>query len=83
MNRMNTEVDIYLSNTKKWQEEMEKLRMIILDCQLTEELKWRAPCYTYQKNVCLRSSAVRDWNQSKIMTKCKNIVKIKMNCLIA
>jgi uncharacterized protein YdeI (YjbR/CyaY-like superfamily) len=26
---MNPEVDVYLSKTKKWQEEMEKLRMII------------------------------------------------------
>ena len=24
--------------------------MIILDCQLTEELKWGKPCYTFQKN---------------------------------
>ena len=47
---MNPKVDIYLSETKKWQEEMEKLRMIILDCQLTEELKWGKPCYTFQKS---------------------------------
>jgi uncharacterized protein YdeI (YjbR/CyaY-like superfamily) len=40
MNRMNPKVDRYLSKAKKWQEEMEKLRMIIHDCQLTEELKW-------------------------------------------
>jgi uncharacterized protein YdeI (YjbR/CyaY-like superfamily) len=46
---MNPKVDEYLSKTKKWQEEFEKLRMIILDCQLTEELKWGVPCYTFQK----------------------------------
>ena len=46
---MNPKVDKYLSKTKKWQEEFEKLRMIILDCQLTEELKWGVPCYTFQK----------------------------------
>jgi len=50
MNRMNPKVDVYLSKTKKWQEELEKLRMIILDCQLTEELKWGVPCYTFQKS---------------------------------
>ena len=50
MNRMNPKVDEFLSKTKKWQEEFEKLRMIILDCQLTEELKWGVPCYTFQKN---------------------------------
>src|SRR6202011_2473933 len=49
MNKMNTKVDIYLSKAKKWQEELEKLRMIILDCQLTEELRWGKPCYTFQK----------------------------------
>jgi len=50
MNRMNPKVDVYLSKAKKWQEELEKLRMIILDCQLTEELKWGVPCYTFQKS---------------------------------
>ncbi|MEI8271212.1 MAG: DUF1801 domain-containing protein [Paludibacter sp.] len=47
---MNPKVDAYLSKVQKWQEELEKLRMIILDCQLTEELKWGVPCYTFQKN---------------------------------
>jgi len=47
---MNPKVDVYLSTAKKWQEELEKLRMIILDCQLTEEFKWGVPCYTFQKN---------------------------------
>jgi uncharacterized protein YdeI (YjbR/CyaY-like superfamily) len=50
MSRMNPKVDVYLSQAKKWQEELEKLRMIILDCQLTEELKWGVPCYTFQKS---------------------------------
>jgi len=49
MNRMNPKVDFFFSKAKKWQEEFEKLRMIILDCQLTEELKWGVPCYTFQK----------------------------------
>ena len=48
-NRMNPKVDVFLSKAKKWREELEKLRMIILDCQLTEELKWGVPCYTFQK----------------------------------
>lgn len=46
---MNPRVDEYLSKVKKWQEEFEKLRVIILDCGLTEELKWGVPCYTFQK----------------------------------
>jgi len=48
--RMNPKVDFFFSKAKKWQEEFEKLRMIILDCQLTEELKWGVPCYTFQKS---------------------------------
>jgi uncharacterized protein YdeI (YjbR/CyaY-like superfamily) len=47
---MNPKVDGYLRKAKKWQAELEKLRMIILDCQLTEELKWGKPCYTFQKS---------------------------------
>src|SRR5437870_9108406 len=50
MNRMNPRVDKYLSKAKKWQKELEKLRMIILDRPLTEELKWGVPCYTFQKS---------------------------------
>jgi len=47
---MDAKVDVYLSKAKKWREEFEKLRMIILDCQLTEEMKWGCPCYTFQKS---------------------------------
>ena len=47
---MNPRVDGFLSKAKKWQEEFEKLRMIILDCGLTEELKWGRPCYAFQKS---------------------------------
>lgn len=46
---MNPKVDVYLSKAKKWQEEFEKLRMTILACHLTEELKWGVPCYTFEK----------------------------------
>jgi uncharacterized protein YdeI (YjbR/CyaY-like superfamily) len=48
--RMNPKVDEFLSKAEKWQEEFEKLRMILLDCQLTEELKWGKPCYTFQES---------------------------------
>jgi uncharacterized protein YdeI (YjbR/CyaY-like superfamily) len=46
--RMNPKVDVYLSKAKKWQKEIETLRKILLGCQLTEELKWGKPCYTFQ-----------------------------------
>ena len=47
---MNPKVDAFLSKVKKWQEEFKKLREIVLDCGLTEELKWRLPCYTFQES---------------------------------
>ena len=51
---MNPKVDEFLTKEKKWKEEFEKLRGIILDCELTEELKWGVPCYTFQSgNVVL------------------------------
>ena len=50
MNRMNPKIDLYFSKAKKWQEEMNKLRSIVLDCGLKEELKWRQPCYIFQKS---------------------------------
>ncbi len=47
---MNPAVDFYFSKAKKWQEEISKLRIIILGCGLTEELKWGCPCYMLQKS---------------------------------
>ena len=47
---MNPKVDFYFNKAEKWQEEIERLRTIILDCGLTEELKWGCPCYTFQDN---------------------------------
>lgn len=45
---LNHKVDFYFDKAEKWQEEIEKLRDILLDCGLNEELKWGCPCYTYQ-----------------------------------
>jgi uncharacterized protein YdeI (YjbR/CyaY-like superfamily) len=46
----NPKVDVILRKAKKWREEMEKLRTIVLDCGLTEEFKWMHPCYTFQNS---------------------------------
>ncbi len=52
MNKTNPSVDGYIRKSKQWQDELQKLRTIILDCGLTEEVKWRVPCYTLNgKNV--------------------------------
>ena len=48
--KMNPKVDVFLGEDEKWQEEFKKLRRIILDCQLDEELKWGKPCYSFQGN---------------------------------
>lgn len=47
---MNPKVDFYFNKAKTWQEELEQLRTIVLDCGLTEELKWGVPSYTYKKS---------------------------------
>lgn len=47
---MNPKVDFYFSKATKWQQEIEQLRAIVLDCGLTEVLKWGVPCYTLQKS---------------------------------
>ncbi len=47
---MNPKVDFFFNKTSKWQKEYEQFRKIILDCGLTEQLKWGCPCYTFQKN---------------------------------
>jgi uncharacterized protein YdeI (YjbR/CyaY-like superfamily) len=49
MTTMNPKVDFFFSKAKTWKEEFKKLRAIVLDCGLTEELKWGKPCYTFQK----------------------------------
>ena len=50
----NAKVDGFLRKAKQWRQEFEKLRTIILGCQLTEELKWGAPCYTSKdRNIVL------------------------------
>lgn len=41
-------VDGFIRKNKAWREELETLRAIVLDCGLTEEVKWRVPCYTFE-----------------------------------
>src|SRR5215467_11571479 len=48
--KTNPKVDAFLNRAEKWQKEFKKLRMIILGCGLTEELRWGKPCYTLQKS---------------------------------
>lgn len=58
---MNSKVDFFFNKAKKWQEELVQLRRIILDCQLTEELKWGCPCYTFQNSNIVLIHAFKDY----------------------
>ena len=71
---MNPKVDVYfmagcgrcpLGNTPEckvnnWREELEKLREVILNCGLDEELKWGVPCYTFRGSNILLISAFKE-----------------------
>ena len=47
---INDKVDFYFNKNLQWQKEIEQLRNIVLDCGLTEELKWGCPCYSFEKH---------------------------------
>lgn len=44
----NPEVDAYLARSRRWPDELAALRALLLDCGLTEELKWARPCYGHE-----------------------------------
>src|SRR5580658_6759301 len=51
---MNSNVDWFFNKATKWQEAYSEMRMLALDCGLTEALKWGCPCYTFQnRNIVL------------------------------
>ncbi|MHA6480353.1 YdeI/OmpD-associated family protein [Paenibacillus sp. strain BS8-2] len=52
--KTNPKVDGFMRKAKNWKEEFELLRSIVLECELTEDIKWMHPCYMYEgKNVVL------------------------------
>ena len=59
MKRTNPKVDAFLAKAGNWRKEMERLRAIVLDCGLTEELKWYQPCYTFEKSNVVIISAFK------------------------
>lgn len=44
---MKPTVEELIEKSKNWKEELTKLRSIVLDCGLTEEVKWYQPCYSF------------------------------------
>src|SRR5207249_6464255 len=61
MTRTNPKVDFFFSKAKKWKEEFERLRAIVLDCGLSEELKWGKPCYTFQNSNIVLIHGFKDY----------------------
>ena len=61
MNSTNPKIDAYISKTNKWRDETEALRMIALDCQLTESLKWGKPCYAFDNHNIVLIQGFRDY----------------------
>ncbi|HTH83425.1 MAG TPA: YdeI/OmpD-associated family protein [Mucilaginibacter sp.] len=61
MNNRNPKVDFFFNKDQRWLEELLQLRTIILDCGLTEELKWGCPCYTFQKSNIVLIHAFKDY----------------------
>jgi uncharacterized protein YdeI (YjbR/CyaY-like superfamily) len=45
--RTNPDVNTYLQQTRAWRDEQKRLREVLLDTPLSEELKWGKPCYTF------------------------------------
>lgn len=58
---MNPKVDFYFTKDQKWIQEIRELRTIVLDCQLTEELKWGCPCYTFDQSNIVLIHVFRDY----------------------
>lgn len=44
-----------------WKLELELIRELVLECGLTEECKWGAPCYTFQGSNVLLVGAFKDY----------------------
>ena len=58
---MNPKVDWYFDKNEKWKKEIEKLRSIVLDCGLNEELKWGCPCYEFEENNIVLIHVFKDY----------------------
>ena len=58
---MNPKVDWFFDKDSKWQKEYKKLRTIVLDCGLTEELKWGCPCYTFENSNIVLIHGFKDY----------------------
>ncbi len=58
---MSAKVDQFLSRAEQWQAEFEQLRVILLDCGLSEAFKWGKPCYTFQDSNIVLMHGFKDY----------------------
>jgi uncharacterized protein YdeI (YjbR/CyaY-like superfamily) len=58
---MNSKVDWFFNNPTSWQDEYLELRKLVLECKLTEELKWGCPCYSLNKNNVVLIHGFKDY----------------------
>ena len=77
---MNPKADWFFSKETKWQEAYSELRMLILDCGLTEELKWGCPCYTVGNSNIVLIHGFKDYCALLIMQGA--LLKDKKNILV-
>jgi len=80
MNKKSPKVDLFLREADQWREETAKLRTIILECGLTEELKWGKPCYTFQQSNVLIIQGFKEYCalmfcQGALLADAKGILK--------
>jgi uncharacterized protein YdeI (YjbR/CyaY-like superfamily) len=60
MSEVDGRVESFFANAKKWREELAALRTILLDCPVTEEFKWRGPCYTFEQSNVAMVAGLKD-----------------------
>ena len=60
-NSNNPSVDFYFDKPQKWQEEINKLRLLVLNCGITEELKWGVPCYHFENGKIVLIHAFKEY----------------------
>ncbi|SHI42971.1 Uncharacterized conserved protein YdeI, YjbR/CyaY-like superfamily, DUF1801 family [Tangfeifania diversioriginum] len=58
---MNPKVDWFFDKDTQWKNEYKKLRSVVLECGLTEELKWGVPCYTFQNSNVVLIHGFKDY----------------------
>jgi uncharacterized protein YdeI (YjbR/CyaY-like superfamily) len=54
MRTQNPRVEAFVNRAKAWRGEIQKLRSILLECGLDEDLKWGKPCFGFEgKNIAI------------------------------